>query len=95
VCELLPDKLEIYRGEEIIGKRIIFIPPDMVQDITCRFGILGRVFGFGDLKIESAGTYRKIVFSFISNHSERKEEIGKAILEFKANIKNIEGEEGR
>jgi uncharacterized membrane protein YdbT with pleckstrin-like domain len=93
VCELLPDKPEIDRGEGIIGKRIIFIPPDMVQDITCRFGILGRVFGFGDLKIESAGTYRKIVFSFISNHSERKEEIGKAILEFKANIKNMEGKE--
>jgi membrane protein YdbS with pleckstrin-like domain len=93
VCELLPDKPEIDRGEEIIGKRIIFIPLDMVQDVTCRFGILGRVFGFGDLKIESAGTYRKIVFSFISNHSERKEEIGKAILEFKANIKNMEGKE--
>jgi len=64
--------LRLIEERGIIGKRIIFIPLDMVQDVTCRFGILGRVFGFGDLKIESAGTYGKIVFSFISNPSERK-----------------------
>jgi uncharacterized membrane protein YdbT with pleckstrin-like domain len=87
--------LRLIEERGIIGKRIIFIPLDMVQDVTCRFGILGRVFGFGDLEIESAGTYGKIVFTFISNPSERKEEIGKAILEFKANRKNIEGKEGR
>jgi uncharacterized membrane protein YdbT with pleckstrin-like domain len=85
--------LRLIEERGIIGKRIIFIPLDMVQDVTCRFGILGRVFGFGDLEIESAGKYGKIVFSFISNPSERKEEISKAILEFKANIKNIEGKE--
>jgi hypothetical protein len=33
-----------------------------VEDITCSFGILGRIFGFGDLEIESAGTYGKMTF---------------------------------
>jgi hypothetical protein len=33
-----------------------------VEDITCSYGILGRIFGFGDLEIESAGTYGKMVF---------------------------------
>jgi uncharacterized membrane protein YdbT with pleckstrin-like domain len=34
----------------IIGKRIIFIPLNKVQDVTCGFGILGKIFGFGDLE---------------------------------------------
>lgn len=33
-----------------------------IEDITCSYGIWGRIFGFGDLIIESAGTYGKIVF---------------------------------
>jgi len=69
----------------IIGKRITFIPLDKVQDVTCRFGVLGRILGFGDLEIESAGTYGKIVFSFISEPRKRKEEINEAILKIKAN----------
>ena len=87
--------LRLIEERGIIGKRIVIIPLDRVQDVTCRFGILGRIFGFGDLEIESAGTYGKIVFNFISNPSKRKEEISKAILEFRTNRKNIEGKEGK
>lgn len=79
----------------IIGKRIVIIPLDRVQDVTCRFGILGRVFGFGDLEIESAGTYGKTVFNFIPKPREREEEINKAILELEAKRRNIEGKEGK
>ena len=75
--------LRLVEERGIIGKRIIFIPLDRVQDVTCKLGIIGRIFGFGDLEIESAGTYGKIVFNFISNPSKRKEEINKAILECK------------
>jgi len=35
---------------------------DDVEDITCSFGILGRIFGFGNLIIESAGTEGKMIF---------------------------------
>jgi len=65
----------------IIGKRIMSIPLDKVQDITCSFGIWGRIFEFGDLEIQSAGTYGKIVFDFIPNPRKLKEEVEKAILE--------------
>jgi len=41
----------------IIGKRFMAIGLDKIQNITCSFGILGRIFGFGNLIIESAGTY--------------------------------------
>jgi len=85
--------LRLIEERGIIGKRIMFIPLSKVQDVACKFGILGKIFGFGDLEIESAGTYGKIVFSFIANPRKRKEEINKAILEFKANRKIMEGKE--
>jgi uncharacterized membrane protein YdbT with pleckstrin-like domain len=46
----------------IIGKRFLAIQLKKIQDITCEFGILGRLFGFGKLIIESAGTEGKMVF---------------------------------
>jgi uncharacterized membrane protein YdbT with pleckstrin-like domain len=67
----------------IIGKRIMSIWLDKIQDITLTFGILGRIFGFGNLEIQSAGTEGKIVFDFLPNPQKLKEEIERAILEFK------------
>jgi uncharacterized membrane protein YdbT with pleckstrin-like domain len=82
--------LRLIEERGIIGKRIMFIPLDKVQDITCKFGILRRIFGFGDLEIESAGTFGKITFSFLPHPRKLKEEINKAILEIKANKTNME-----
>jgi uncharacterized membrane protein YdbT with pleckstrin-like domain len=73
----------------------MFIPLDRIQDITCKFGILGKIFGFGNLEIESAGTYGKIVFNFIANPQKRKEEINKAILEFEAYGNDMERKEAK
>ena len=42
--------LRLMEERGIIGKRIMFALLDKVQDVTCRFGILGRIFGFGDLE---------------------------------------------
>jgi len=66
----------------IIGKRIVSIWLDRVQDVTCKFGIWGRIFGFGDLEIESAGTYGKIVFDFAPNPRKKQEEIEEATSNF-------------
>jgi uncharacterized membrane protein YdbT with pleckstrin-like domain len=87
--------LRLVEERGIIGKRIIMAPLNKVQDITCKFGIMGRIFGFGNLEIESAGTYGKMVFSFIANPRQRKEQINKAILEFRANKNNMEEKEGK
>jgi uncharacterized membrane protein YdbT with pleckstrin-like domain len=54
--------LRLIKERGIIGKRFMAIGLDKIQDITCSFGILGRIFGFGDLEIESAGTFGKMVF---------------------------------
>ena len=70
----------------IIGKRIMSIRLDKVQDITCQFGILGRIFGFGDIEIESAGTYGKIVFGSLPSPRRLQEEIEKGILNFRNNL---------
>jgi uncharacterized membrane protein YdbT with pleckstrin-like domain len=87
--------LRLIEERGIIGKRIMMAPLNKVQDITCKFGVMGRIFGFGDLEIESAGTYGKIVFSFITNPRNKKEEINKAILDFKANRDVMEKKEGK
>jgi len=79
----------------IIGKRIVFIPLNKVQDVTCKFGVLGKMFDFGDLEIESAGTYGKIVFSFMAKPRERKEEINEAISRIKGNKSNMENKKAK
>jgi uncharacterized membrane protein YdbT with pleckstrin-like domain len=38
---------------------------DQIQDVKVSFGIVGRIFGFGTLEMESAGTFGKIVFKGI------------------------------
>jgi len=67
----------------IIGKRIMSLPLKRIQDVKCQFGIWGRIFGFGDLEIESAGTYGKITFHFIPSPRKFKEKIIEAIKNYK------------
>jgi len=74
--------LRLIEERGIIGKRIVIIWLDKVQDVTCKFGILGRIFGFGDIEIESAGTDGKIVFGFLPSPRKLREEIEKATLPF-------------
>ena len=70
----------------IIGKRIRTIRLDKVQDVTCKFGILGRIFGFGDIEIESSGTYGKIVFRSLPSPQTLQGEIEKAIQGFRNSL---------
>ena len=56
-------RLIIERG--IIGKRCMSVRLSDIEDITCSFGILGRILGYGDLLIESAGTHGQMVFKGI------------------------------
>jgi len=74
--------LRLVEERGIIGKRIMSIWLDKVQDVICKFSILGRIFGFGDIEVESAGTYGKIVFGFLPSPRKLREEIEKAILTF-------------
>ncbi|MEO0242793.1 MAG: PH domain-containing protein [candidate division WOR-3 bacterium] len=87
--------LRLIEEKGIIGKRIMMVPLSKVQDIVCKFGILGRILGFGDLEIESAGTYGKIVFSFIANPRKRKEEINEALLKIKEKESNMKKKKAR
>ena len=73
--------LRLLEERGIIGRRIVSIRLTSVQDITCTFGVLGWIFGFGDIEIESAGTYGKIVFGSVPEPGKLREEIEKAILD--------------
>jgi len=46
----------------IIGKRFMAVRLADIEDITCQYGIWGRIFEFGNLTIESAGTFGKMDF---------------------------------
>lgn len=54
--------LRLIKERGIIGKQFMTINLDNIENITCSFGILGRIFGYGNLTVESAGTYGKMVF---------------------------------
>lgn len=75
--------LRLIEKRGVIGKRIVTISLDKIQNVKCKFGIIGRIFGFGDLEIESAGTLGKIIFHFIPSPRKFQEKIQKAILESK------------
>jgi len=70
--------LKLVEKRGVIGKRIVNIPLNKIQDVKCQFGIIGRIFGFGDLEIESAGTLGKIIFHFIPSPEKFQEKIQSA-----------------
>ena len=70
--------MRLIKERGIIGKRFMAIGLNKIQDITCSFGILGRIFGFGNLIIESAGTYGRMVFEGLPKPKRIKWEIEKA-----------------
>jgi uncharacterized membrane protein YdbT with pleckstrin-like domain len=57
--------LRLVKERGIIGQSFMSIFLEQVEDITVSYGFWGRLFNFGDLKIESAGTCGKLVFKGI------------------------------
>jgi uncharacterized membrane protein YdbT with pleckstrin-like domain len=57
--------MRLIKERGIIGKTFMAIKLDNIEDISCSYGIWGRIFGYGNLIIESAGTYGKMVFEGI------------------------------
>ena len=54
--------LRLIKERGIIGKQYMSINLENIENITCNFGIWGRIIGFGDLIIESAGAHGKMTF---------------------------------
>jgi uncharacterized membrane protein YdbT with pleckstrin-like domain len=75
--------LRLIEERGIIGRRMVSIGLDRVQDVTCKFGFWGQVFGFGDIEIESAGTYGNIIFRFIPSPLKRWGEMEGIIFAFR------------
>lgn len=80
---LIVTNLKVARQRGIIGKTIMEIGLNQIQDIRVSFGILGRIFGFGTLEIESAGTFGKIIFRGIPSPRRMKRIINKEIEKLK------------
>jgi uncharacterized membrane protein YdbT with pleckstrin-like domain len=75
--------LRLIKERGIIGKRIMSIFLKQIEDITLSYGILGRIFGFGDLKIEPAGTYGMLRFEGIPSPKQKKYLIEEEICKLK------------
>ena len=56
----------------IIGQRFMSVFYEQIEDVVIWYGFWGRVFGFGDLEIESAGTYGKMIFKGAPNPQVKK-----------------------
>jgi len=69
----------VIRLSGIIGRSSISIPLDKIQDISYDYGILGRILGFGDLVIESAGNFGRISFQYMPSPWRVRSRIQEAI----------------
>jgi uncharacterized membrane protein YdbT with pleckstrin-like domain len=78
--------LRLIQERGIIGKRFMSIGLDRIEDITCDYGIWGRIFGFGDLIIESAGTYGKMTFKGMPSPKKIKWRVENEISKFSSKV---------
>jgi uncharacterized membrane protein YdbT with pleckstrin-like domain len=69
----------IIKERGIIGKRFVSVWLYKIQDLTVEIGIWGRIFGFGNLTIESAGTFGQMSFKGFPAPSDIKELIEEEI----------------
>lgn len=63
----------IIKERGIIGRRYTSIWLEKIQDVIGQFGFWGWVFGFGDVIIESAGTYGQVNFKGLPSPIRIKE----------------------
>jgi len=62
----------------IIGQSVLSIALDHIENILLSISIIGRIFNFGNIKIEPAGLTSSIKFSEVSDPQRRKEQIEEA-----------------
>jgi uncharacterized membrane protein YdbT with pleckstrin-like domain len=62
----------IIKERGIVGKRFVSVWLYRIQDLTVEITLWGRIFGFGDLLIESAGTLGQINFKGLPRPLEIK-----------------------
>ena len=67
----------------IIGQRFMSIFLEQVEDITVSYSIWGRIFGFGTIQVESAGTGGQMVFKGAPDPLGKIEQIEEEILKIK------------
>jgi len=71
--------LRVAKVRGIIGKTYYTIRLLNIEDISYSFGLIGWLFNFATLVIESAGTYGKITFKYLPSPKKVQLEIEKQI----------------
>lgn len=62
----------VVKSRGILGKRFMSIFLEQIQDITASYSFWGELFNFGDLLIESAGTYGRMIAENMPNPLVKK-----------------------
>lgn len=82
LIDYLNDYLIVTNRRIILNEEVIFFkqwrqqaPLDRVQNIDIAVGFFGRLLGYGNLIIRTAGTTGNIVFNFVANYDELREQI--------------------
>jgi len=79
--------LRLVKERGIIGQRFMSIFLEQVEDITVSYSIWGRIFSFGNIQIESAGTEGQMVFKGAPDPLEKIKQIEEKILKLKPKIR--------
>lgn len=82
LIDYLNDYLIVTNRRIILNEEVIFFkqwrqqaPLDRVQNIDIAVGFFGRLLGYGNLIIRTAGSTGNIVFNFVANYDELREQI--------------------
>jgi len=85
LIDYLNDYLIVTNRRIILNEEVIFFkqwrqqaPLDRVQNIDIAVGFFGRLLGYGNLTIRTAGTTGNIFFNFVANYGELRDQIFRA-----------------
>ena len=77
--EIVLTNRQFYMRTGILSKTVTSIPLKKINNVSYKQGIIGRIFGYGTLYLQSAAEYGGLGHSFISNPEKVKTMIEQAI----------------
>ena len=69
----------IIKEQGIIGRQIIEVALEDVEDVTVKQDIGGRIFGYGDLLMESAGRHGQVAWLGIAHPLQVRQRVVRAV----------------
>src|SRR5437867_9822736 len=65
----------VIQEEGVLRRRSNVIPVDRIQDITIKQTVTGRVLGYGDIEIDTAGVVANETFTYLSDPEQNRDQL--------------------